>query len=119
MTGTLHADTIEKANGDPVDLTGQSAAKAWILYDQVAVNDDNSFSISSVTDNSAGNFTINYSNSFSARSPCNITTNRRTFSDFWTADAITTSSARFQTDSDSSFATDRNENAISSHGDLA
>lgn len=64
MTGTLHADTIEKANGDPVDLTGQYASKALCNYDQSTPEIEGSHNVSSVTDNSTGDYTINFTNAF-------------------------------------------------------
>lgn len=66
MTGTLHADTIEKANGDPVNLTKQSAAKAWMNMNATGTPSFNdSFNASSITDNSTGNQTIHHASSFS------------------------------------------------------
>ena len=64
MTGTLHANTIEKANGDPVDLTGQYAAKVTWKYDQTTPALDASAGISSTTDHSTGEHTLNFSVTF-------------------------------------------------------
>jgi hypothetical protein len=66
MTGTLHANTIQKANGDPVDLTGQSAAKAWSNLNgtgTIAARAD--FNISSYTDDASGNYRHNISSAMS------------------------------------------------------
>ena len=40
--------------------------KAWLNYDQINDNLRGSFNISSVTDNASGEFTVNFSASFSA-----------------------------------------------------
>ena len=59
----IRTDTISAANGtDPVTLTKQSAAKAWVDFNSTpTVN--NSFNISSITDNGVGDYTFNYSTS--------------------------------------------------------
>jgi len=66
MTSVLNVDTIaDKAGTGPVELTKQSAAKAWVNFNgsgTLAVRD--SFSISSVTDGGTGDFPINFSASF-------------------------------------------------------
>lgn len=62
----IRATTISNAAGTgPATLTGQSAAKAWFDLDgtgTAALND--SFNVSSVTDNGTGDYTLNFSNSF-------------------------------------------------------
>ena len=65
----IRVDTISAANGtDPVTLTKQSAAKAWVLYDQSSgtATVSNSFNLSSLTDGTTGRATINYTNAFSS-----------------------------------------------------
>ena len=59
----IRATTISDAAGTgPVTLTKQSAAKAWVDFNSTpTVN--NSFNISSITDNGVGNYTFNYSTS--------------------------------------------------------
>lgn len=58
----IRANTISAANGtDPVTLTGQYAAKAWVNFNStgtLAVRQ--SGNISSVTDNGVGLFTLNF-----------------------------------------------------------
>ena len=62
----IRANTISDAAGTgPVTLTKQSAAKVWVNWTDAGVVND-SLNISSVTDNSAGNFTLNFSSNFSA-----------------------------------------------------
>jgi hypothetical protein len=63
----IRATTISDLAGTgPATLTGQSAAKAWLQYLQAAPVVSASFGVSSVTDNSTGNFTVNYTNAFSS-----------------------------------------------------
>ena len=62
----IRATTISDLAGTgPATLTGQSAAKAWVRYDQVSVAIQSSFNVSSVTDASAGNWDVNLTTSMS------------------------------------------------------
>ena len=64
---TLKADTIVASDGSsPVTLTKQSAAKAWLQFDQTVPTTSGSFNISSVSDDSQGIFTPSLSNSMSS-----------------------------------------------------
>lgn len=64
MTGTLHANTIQKANGDPVELTKQWANTARIQFDQTGtISITDSENCSSVTDHGTGDATVNFTNS--------------------------------------------------------
>lgn len=66
MTATLHADTIQKASGDPVELTGQSAAKAWSnLNGTGTIAERDSFNISGYTDYGTGEYGYSISNDMS------------------------------------------------------
>ena len=64
----LRTDTISAANGtDPVTLTKQSAAKAWVNFNgsgTVAIRD--SQGVSGLVDNGTGDYTSNFTSSFSA-----------------------------------------------------
>lgn len=63
----LRADTITASDGtSPVTLTKQSAAKAWVRYNQATPGVDDSFNISTVTDVSTGEAQINLLSSFSS-----------------------------------------------------
>ena len=65
----IRVDTISAANGtDPVTLTKQSAAKAFMLFNGYSgVNSiDVSLNISSVTDDGAGNYISNFSSAMDA-----------------------------------------------------
>ena len=60
----LRTDTITASDGtSPVTLTKQSAAKAWLSYDQSVPTVNDSFGHSSTTDVSAGRLNLNFSNS--------------------------------------------------------
>ena len=63
----IRATTISDAAGTgPITLTGQSAAKAWVNFDQFYTNSiRDSYNVSSVSDNSVGNHTITFNNSMS------------------------------------------------------
>ena len=60
--GVLKVGIIEKANGDPVDLTKQEGVKAWIYHTVAAVTED-SFNISSVSDVGTGDFDPQFTSS--------------------------------------------------------
>jgi hypothetical protein len=61
----LRADTITASNGTgPVTLTKQSAAKAFVFYDQANNINRGSFGVSSITDSATGNFDIAVTNAF-------------------------------------------------------
>jgi len=63
---TLKADTIVASDGSsPVTLTKQSAAKAWVNFDQSDNGVDGSLNISTVGDNGVGDITANFSSSLS------------------------------------------------------
>lgn len=66
--GDVRADTVSDLAGTgPVDLTGQSAAKAWVNFvgtGTIAIND--SFNVSSLTDEGTGDYLTNLTNSMSS-----------------------------------------------------
>ena len=128
MTSVLNVDTIAAKDGtSPVALTKQSAAKAWIVYDQANTNVDNSLNSSSVTDNSTADFTRNHTSSFSSVSYTNTGGGSYNGNDAAGTDALghrhkapTTSSVRMLTNYGSSGgALDWEFNGLESNGDLA
>ena len=70
---TLKADTIQNTSGGAATLTKQSAAKAWLQFDQTGPTTSGSFNVSSVTDNSTGIFTPNLTNAMSSADDQSIT----------------------------------------------
>ncbi len=66
MTSVLNVDSIAAKDGtSPVALTKQSAAKAWVKFDNDATINA-SFSISSTADNGTGDFSITIANAMSS-----------------------------------------------------
>ena len=67
MTSVLNVDTIAAKDGtSPVELTKQSASKAFISFDGTGtVSTDTSFNISTLTDNAAADYSIAYTNNVS------------------------------------------------------
>ena len=118
----IRTDTISAANGtDPVTLTKQSAAKAWVNFNgtgTIALRD--SVNIASVTDNAVGTYTLNFSNNMAntSYSTTSASRNRATGSNnSYTA----TSSKRIELwePSSSPALSDTDEIAAAIHGDLA
>jgi hypothetical protein len=128
----IRATTISDAAGTgPITLTGQSAAKAWVNFDHATPVVRQSFNVSSVTDNTTGHFTKNYTNSMAyndyvvsssgsetggtgpasdrfvgmARGPSRLLA---TASQFWSGDYLSPGTGR-----------DQNVCVVSTHGDLA
>jgi len=65
---TLKADTIQNTSGGAVTLTKQEAVKMWTKHDSgTAIG---SFNQSSITDNATGDYTLNFTNSFSDTDYC-------------------------------------------------
>ncbi len=63
----IRATTISDAAGTgPITLTKQSAAKAWLQYNTITTTSINdSFGVSSLTDNGGGDTTITFTSAFS------------------------------------------------------
>jgi len=67
MTSVLNVDSIAAKDGtSPVELTKQSAAKAWINFEASTPATRDSFNHSAITDNGTGNFTLNFSSAFAS-----------------------------------------------------
>ena len=58
---TLKADTIQSTGGGAATLTNQSAAKCFQKFTMAGANEE-SFNASTLTDSSAGDFSINFIN---------------------------------------------------------
>jgi hypothetical protein len=63
---TLKVDVIQNTSGGAVTLTAQEAAKSWVNYNSFsgATTTRDSLNISSITDHSAGNHSVYFSNNF-------------------------------------------------------
>ncbi len=65
MVATLKTDVIEKSDGSPVDLTGQSATKAYAKINQHSpASVGETLNVSSITDYSSDHTEINFTNNF-------------------------------------------------------
>jgi len=65
MTSVLNVDTIaNKAGSGPVALTKQTTIKVFYISTTTFGAADNSFGLSSSTDDSAGNTTLNFTSAF-------------------------------------------------------
>tara|TARA_R110002126_G_scaffold157753_2_gene305234 strand:+ start:157 stop:513 length:357 start_codon:yes stop_codon:yes gene_type:complete len=62
---TLKVDTLQTTGG-----AGLYPARAWLNYNQVVVGITNSANVSSVTDVAAGQFTVSFTNAFTANTYC-------------------------------------------------
>jgi len=63
----LKADTIQSTGGGAATLTKQAAAKIWANIDQTSTQSINdSFQVSSVTDNGSGRTEVSFTNSMSS-----------------------------------------------------
>jgi hypothetical protein len=115
----IRATTISDAAGTgPITLTKQSAAKAWVNFDGTGtIAARGSFNVSSLTDNSTGNYNVNLTNSMSNTSYCwsGISNN---FHDA-TSTVLTTSSFNLQSYNSSHASVDVNLFNTTVHGDLA
>jgi len=126
---TLKADTIVAADGSsPVTLTKQSAAKAFVVYDQSANVVRNSLNTSSITDTAAGDFLRNHASSFADAYYTNTGGGSYQGSDLVVNDALGHRHATSLTGSvamktcyggGGTSAIDWQSNEITSHGDLA
>lgn len=61
----LNINTIQNISGGPVTLTQQSAAKAYQHHDEELTTMHKSLNLSSSTDNATGDFTANFTSSWS------------------------------------------------------
>mgnify|MGYP003980104369 CR=1 FL=1 len=126
----IRANKISNESGNgPINLTGQSAAKAWVHFDGTAVTADadltgvgNSLNISSVRDNGVGNYTVIYSNSMDSNwySPSGWANGSGFSNAFATGGARpTTSELRMRINNSAFDYTDSNVVCLTINGDLA
>ncbi len=68
---TIKVDTVQSTGGNDVTLTKQSASKGWLSYDADTSNNiDNSFNLSSITDNGTGDATHSWTNAANGATYC-------------------------------------------------
>ena len=64
---TFKVDTLQSTTGGVTTLTGQTGAKCWLNYKGTSTNSiRGSYNVSSVTDNTTGDYTTNFTNSMSS-----------------------------------------------------
>jgi len=122
MTSVLNVDSIAAKDGtSPVALTKQNAAKAFLTYDQTVPEIDGSLNVASVTDNSAGNWNVNYTNSMNNTTYSWFTGGQDArFAGVNSGVVPTTSTIRYYTRITNTLAlADVNLNTAGIHGDLA
>jgi len=75
MTSVLNVDSIAAKDGtSPVELTKQSAAKAWVNFNgSGTIATRGSLNVSGLVDNGTGDYTVSYSNSMDAAYNYNLT----------------------------------------------
>ena len=114
---TLKADTIQSTSGGAATLTKQSAAKAWLNGSNSAALND-SFNVSSGTDNGTGNYTYAFSNSMDNAnwSPAGIVPQNSSFIEY--VQTLAAGSALLRIANDSGAGVD-SKNSLQIHGDLA
>ena len=123
---TLKVNTIQNTSGgssSTPEQIEQGRAKAWVNFNgtgTVAIRDD--FNVSSISDNGTGDYTVNFSNSFSNANYCSPVSNGTTtggrYGIIADSDSKGTDNARFfsfQTSSGSSL--DAEEVSIAFFGD--
>ena len=133
MTSVLNVDTIaDKAGTGPVALTKQSAAKAWVSFQNRSSNSTlDSFNSSSVTDNGTGDFTVTKSNAFNTINYTHATgsgviSSAGTYTamtglrnDSSLSNVVTTTTARYVSLGHDGTASDCANNTVTNFGDLA
>lgn len=103
MGGTLQTDAVEKADGSPVDLTGQVADKVWFnMAGTGTVAFNNSFNCSSLIDNGTGNYTVSFTNAladsdfgYQGTSPNTVSDNLVRTASSWNVLNLATSNGSF------------------------
>ena len=120
----IRTDTISAANGtDPVTLTKQSAAKAWVNFATSTSTSlySPSLNVSSLTDNGTGNTTVTMVNAFDGANAYNTVGT----DDFYgmcncgETSSRTASVFKVYNYNNSHALTDVNHVSVSIHGDLA
>ena len=126
----IRAGTISDAAGTgPITMTKQSPAKAWVNFNGETVTSSNdmtgvrdSFNVSGIVDNSAGNYTVYYSNNMlnNGYSPSGWANGSGYANAFATGGGIPATSSIIVRSNNSAFdATDSNVVCLSVNGDLA
>ena len=129
MASELRVNTLKDASGNNsvgMSYIAEGTAKFWVRYDQSNNNLDDSFKVSSVSDDEQGKFSVNLSSAFSvANHPAvvgatrEINTNSSVVVLGYDPDLSTSSSIVIRVNSDDSGAIDQAYNGVAGFGDLA
>ena len=122
MPSVLNVDTLVAANGtDPVTLTKQQAAKAWVQVNTSSFSTTASFNTASVTDVGTGRLEMNTTNAFSATHEwsAQCTSGASSYNTSYFPDNVTTSKIGLRVRNDALSYTDTSYNMMTVHGDLA
>jgi len=121
--GKIKADTLEHSTAGSLDtqFVVNGSAKAYLTYDQTVPEIDGSFNVASVTDNSAGNWNVNYTSNMNNTTYSWFTGGQDArFAGVNTGTVPTTSTIRYYTRiTNTSALADVNLNTAGIHGDLA
>ena len=113
---TLTVSNI-KATGETASRGVSGVAAAWVNFNGVGtVSIRTSFSVSSLTDNAVGDYTVGFTNTF-ADEPAAVTTGGSLATHYFASGQ--TASYRINHITTSSVATDTSIVTLSAHGDLA
>ena len=123
----IRANTISDASGNgPINLKGQSAAKAWVNFNGVNVTAPNdmtgvigSFNVAGVIDESVGVYGVNYTNSFSSGNYAVNTSSTAGGATHFSGGFYTASSTRINTVGGSGNNSDASIITTAVNGDLA
>ena len=114
----IRVTTISATNGTgPVTLTKQSAAKAWLDYNQSGPSIDGSYNISSVTDSAAGLFTFTLSSAMASANWSSTVGSASYVMQF--SGSLTSTQGPMRTRDATGSNSDATQNCIAAHGDLA
>jgi hypothetical protein len=123
LTGKTSAGdiTVTSEGGAATMQLQQGLAKAYLTYDQTVPEIDGSFNVSSVTDNSVGNWNVNYASNMNNTTYSWFTGGQdNRFAGVNTGDVPTTSTIRYYTRiTNTTTLADVNLNTAGIHGGLA
>jgi len=114
-------DGLHASEGGAVNTSiGQGLAKAFLHYDASTNTVDDSFNISTVRDNSTGDFDIVVTNNYGNATPSlMLATGHQSFIGHEQKSETTSSETRISTDNNVGAARDRDQTMYVGHGDLA
>ena len=129
MASELRVNTLKDASGNnsvATSTVAQGSAKGFVRYNQSSDTNENSFNVGSISDDSAGKFTVNLSSAFATNEKPAVVgmsneanTNSSVVVMGFDSAASSTSSLVLRVNSDDSGAIDMTQNSAAFFGDLA